>query len=105
MPEVSERQSAERAMIRALLSEKRWNRGALRAKLGHLDRETFDDTFASLVCNGVADADRDDVQACRQLRHLAALGVLNLDPAPRNGAPGADVIDRIISRSAERRQA
>jgi hypothetical protein len=92
----------ERAMIRALLNEKRWNRETLRAKLAGFDRETFDDAFASLVVAGVAVADRHDVQASRQLRHLAALGVIDLEPGPRNGAPDAATMDRILARQPPR---
>jgi len=93
---------AERAMIRALLSEKRWNREALRVRLEHLDQQAYDDAFASLVVAGVADADRHDVQASRQLRHLDALGAINLDPGPRNGAPDAETMDRILARQPPR---
>jgi hypothetical protein len=102
MPESSEQTGAERAMLRALLSVKRWNREALRVRLEYLDRQAYDAAFASLVVSGVAVADRVDVQASRQLAHLAALGVLDLDPAPRNGAPDAETMDRILARQPPR---
>jgi len=85
-------------MIRELLAEHRWSRAGLRVALERFDQQEFDDAFASLVVAGVADADRVEVQASRQLRHLAALGVLTLD-AP-NGAPDAATLDRVLARQA-----
>jgi len=90
----------ETAIIQELLAEHRWNREALKVKFGHLDQQAYDDAFASLVVAGVAHADRHDVQASRQLRHLAALGVLELDPAPPNGTPDKATLDRVLAREA-----
>jgi hypothetical protein len=92
----------EMAIIRELLAGKRWSRAALKVKFGHLDPVAFDAAFTSLVVAGVAVADRFDVQASRQLQHLAALGVLDLDPAPRNRTPSAETIDRILARQPPR---
>ncbi len=92
----------ECAIIQQLLAEHRWNREDLRAKFADFDQQAYDDAFASLVVSGVAVVDRFDVQASAQLRHVAALGVLDLDPTPRNGAPDTATIDRILARQPPR---
>ena len=91
---------AERAMLCTLLSEHRWNRAALRVRLEHLDQQTFDSTFALLICEGLAVADRKDVEASRAVRYLATFGVLNLD-APDRESPDRETLDRIVARSTE----
>ena len=87
-------------MIRELLAEHRWSRAGLRVALERFDQQEFDDAFASLVVAGVAVADRVDVQASRQLRHLAALGVLDLGTPPK--APDTQTMDRILAAHRQR---
>lgn len=105
MAQTSRARDVELAVIQELLAVPRWSREGLRVKLERFDREEFDAAFASLVVAGVAVADRVDVQASGQLRHLDALGVLTLD-APNGSppkAPDTATLDRILRRSAEER--
>lgn len=94
----------ELAVIRELLAEKRWSRAALKIKLERFTPEQVDGAIATLTIAGLAQFDGIAVQAAPCLRYLHARGMLR-DPAPPNGSPDRETIDRILSRSAAGRRA
>jgi len=93
----------ERLVLRELLAEHRWSRAGLKVRLEHIDPAVIDGVIVTLSIEGLCDFDGRDVQASRCLRWLHDRGLLN--PAPRNGRPDRETIDRIVSRSVEGKRA
>jgi hypothetical protein len=100
--------SVERSVLDQFIAEPRCSRAGLHVKLEHIDPGAVDGALVGLLLEGLLI--RDGAQEwllAPAVRHLGVLGLLV--PTSPNGsptrAPDQATMDRILSRSAEGRQA